>query len=1110
MRAPKAIPVLLASAILAICLAAPQALAAPAPAPAWEIQALASPTNFEPGEESGLDTYEAFITNSGGALTDHSEITITDTLPAGLGVKSIQLLPPRNVSNKLPQSACEPNTVGAITTVTCKVTDALRPAKEPAKLFPGNDLLLAIHVTVPPSAAGTLVNQVEVKGGGAEPASAEIHTQATTEEAQAGFEEFHAALSGPDGKPTSGADSHPYQYTTSFAVNTAKAPPGSSLPLRSAEGDLKEIEVALPPGLIGNPTALPRCSAQQFNTISSSYSPMEEGDASFNQCPDASVVGMLAIEQLEGAGGIFNLAIYNLIPPKGIPAQLGFQYAGLPFYINTKLRSDGDYGIIGYLHNIAQAKRVTAARTTIWGTPADPSHDPLRGRCIQLGGNCPANLPQVKPFLRLPSSCQLSLLFPMRFDIWPRPGAFLEASDTEPPPTACNQPDFSPTIEAKPSTNVADAPSGLHVNLHLPQAANESPEGLGEADLKDATVTLPPGLLVNPASADGLGSCSLAQIGYQGVKEGRHSFSTEPAQCPDAAKIGSVQIDTPLVDHPIPGSIYLAKQSENPFNSLLALYIAVNDPITGVVIKLPGRVDTNPVTGQITNVFEQNPQLPFEDLHVDLFEGARAPLRTPQTCGESAAIPNFTTTTQLVPWTAPEGATATPADSFAIAQAPAGGACAATKAALPNAPSFEAGTASPIAGAYSPFLLRLKREDGSQELKGLNVTLPLGLTAKLAGTAECSEAQIALAQSRNNPGEGAIEKASPSCPAASQLGTVTVGAGSGPSPFYVNGTAYLAGPYKGAPLSMAIITPAVAGPFDLGSVVVRAALQLDPETAKVTVQSDPLPTILEGIPLDVRSIAVKVDRPDFTLNPTSCEVKALTAEAISTENQVANLNNRFQVGGCSNLGFKPKLSLKLGGGTKRGDHPSLTATLTYPKGGAYANIAKAQVALPHSEFLDSTHIKTICTRVQFAASQCPAASVYGFAKATTPLLDKPLEGPVYLRSSSHPLPDLVVDLNGQIHVVLAGRVDSVHGGTRNSFEAVPDAPVTKFTLSLPAGKKSLLQNSTNICQGSHKATAKFTAQNGKTFESRPELEAKCKGKGKKKHKGHKPSSHRRP
>jgi hypothetical protein len=308
---------------------------------------------------------------------------------------------------------------------------------------------------------------------------------------------------------------------------------------------------------------------------------------------------------------------------------------------------------------------------------------------------------------------------------------------------------------------------------------------------------------------------------------------------------------------------------------------------------------------------------------------------------------------------------------------------------------------------------------------------------------------------------------------------------------------------------MEIITPAVAGPFDLGAVAVRAPLYLDPESARVTVKSDPIPTIVQGIPLDVRSIAVKIDKPDFTLNPTSCDAMAISGEAISTQGQVANLNNRFQVGGCSNLGFKPKLALKLKGGTKRGDHPALTATLTYPKAGAYSNVAKAQVALPHSEFLDTTHIKTICTRVQFAANACPKASIYGFARAITPLLDKPLEGPVYLRSSSHPLPDLVADLNGQIHIVLAGRVDSVHGGTRNTFEAVPDAPVTKFTLSLPAGKKGLLQNSTDVCQGTHKATATFTAHNGKVFEARPELKASCKTKAKKKHSGRAPNRRQR-
>jgi hypothetical protein len=1083
----------------------PAALAAP-PAPAWSIQALAGPTNFEPGDESGEARYEIFLTNSGGTASDASPIEIVDTLPAGLGVKSVQMASTRQ-SFGIPSPPCKTEAAGEVTTLTCAIEEGLLDAIEPALVNPSEQLLLAIHVTVPPTVSGPLANQVTVQGGGAEEASATSHNQAAEAEAPVGYQEFHAALTGADGKPATGAASHPYEYTTSFAVNLNPAPPGSSLPFVPAGGDLKDIEVKLPPGLLGNPTAVARCTAQQFNTIHSAL--IGKNSLTINDCPDGSAVGVVMVQQLEGAGGLgTRIPLYNMVPPKGMPAQLGFQIIGLPFYIDTKVRSDGDYGITAHLHNTIEVKRVTAARVTVWGTPGDESHDRLRGHCLQVGGNCPANLIPVRPFMRLPSSCASELPTTMRFDNWLHPGAFLDSTDTEPAPAGCNQPDFSPEIEARPTTNVADSPSGLHVDVHLPQVENEAPEGTSEADLRDAAVTLPPGLTVNPSSADGLAGCSLAEIGYQGIKEGHPSFTAAPANCPDASKIGVVEVDTPLLDHPLPGAVYLAKQGENPFGSLLAIYITLNDPETGVVVKLPGKVETNPVTGQITNVFEQNPQTPFEDFKVDLFQGARAPLRTPQTCGESPTVPRFTTTTSLTPWSAPEGATAHPSDSFQVASSPGGVPCATTKAALPNAPSFEAGTQSPVAGAYSPFLLRLKREDGSQELKGLNLTLPLGLTARLAGTAECSEAAIAAARAREVPGQGATEQASPSCPASSHLGTVTVGAGSGPSPFYAQGNAYLAGPYKGAPLSMVIITPAVAGPFDLGAVVVRAALQVDPESAKVTALSDPLPTILQGIPLDVRSIAVRIDKPDFTLNPTSCEAKALTGEAISTQSLIAPLNNRFQVGGCSNLAFKPKLALKLKGATGRGGHPALSASLTYPQGGGYANIAKAQVALPHSEFLDTTHIKTICTRVQFAAQTCPAGSIYGYAKAVTPLLDKPLEGPVYLRSSSHPLPDLVIDLNGQIHIALVGRVDSVNGGTRNSFEAVPDAPVSSFSLSLQAGKKGLLVNSTDICQGTHRATAIFTAQNGKVLEAKPKLQASCKGK--KHHKGRKPHQRPRP
>ena len=701
-----------------------------------------------------------------------------------------------------------------------------------------------------------------------------------------------------------------------------------------------------------------------------------------------------------------------------------------------------------------------------------------------------AKLPGDRETTALPAAADL-LRCPDEDDDEPRnllpPRAFAQASDSEPAPTGCELPPFDPTIESKATTNVADAPSGLNFDLHLPQKENEDPEGLGEADLRDAKVTLAEGVLANPSAADGLAACSLAEIGYTGEYEGRPSFTAEPANCPEAAKVGSVELDAPAADHTLHGAVYLAAPHENPFDSLLAMYFVVDDPQTGVVIKLAAKMRADPVTGQLSTTVEQNPQVPFEDFKLRLFEGARAPLRTPAVCGV------HTTTSSLTPWTAPaSGPDATPSDSFETTKSPSGGTCPTNAAALPNNPSFEAGSQSPIAGAYTPFTVHLARQDGSQELKGLNLTLPAGMAAKFAGVAECSDAAITSAEGKT----GKQEQASASCPSSSHLGTVTVGAGAGPAPYYVKGGAYLAGPYKGAPLSMAIITPAVAGPFDLGTVVVRAPLYIDPETAQGTVRST-FPTILQGIPLDVRSIAVSIDRQDFTLNPTSCEAKAVTGEAISTQGQSVPLNNRFQVGGCANLGFKPKLSLKLTGGTKRGAHPSLKATLTYPKGGAYSNIAYAQVALPHSEFLDQGHIGTVCTRVQFAAKACPAKSVYGYAKAITPLFDQPLEGPVYLRSSNNQLPDLVADLNGQVNVVLDGKNDSIHGGLRNTFEAVPDAPVSKFTLTLKGAKKGLLQNSTDICQGTHKANARFVAHNGKAVVLRPQLQAQCGGKGKK-------------
>ena len=679
--------------------------------------------------------------------------------------------------------------------------------------------------------------------------------------------------------------------------------------------------------------------------------------------------------------------IYNLIPPKGMPAQLGLEpVLGAPVYINTRVRSEDDYGVTGFLRDVTEAQRISAARIMIWGAPWEESHDPMRGYCGTSWEECPSEGEgAVRAFLRTPSQCANPLATTMSFTTWAQPATGASQSAPEAAPGECAAVPFGPEIQARPSTSVADSPTGFHFGLHLPQGEHEGPEGLGEADLRDTSVTLPAGLVVNPASADGQGVCAPGQVGLA-TPVGQQSpigFNTAPAQCPDAAKVGTVEAVVPALDHPLEGSVYLATQEDNPFNSLIALYIVFEDEQSGVVVKLARKVSPDPQTGQLTTTLTDAPQVPIEDFKFDFFEGARAPLRTPMSCG------THTTTSVMTPWTAPAApSTEPPPSSFPISSGPQGP--------CPTGslePKLSGGLANPSAGTYSPFSLRVTRNDGTGEFAGLTTTPPLGLSARLAGIPYCPQAGIDQAKGREHPGGGAQEIAQASCPAASEVGTITTGAGAGPSPFYVSGKLYLAGPYKGAPLSFVAIIPATAGPFDLGTVTNRVAAYVDPETVQVKAVADPLPRILSGIPVDVRDIRVNLDRPNFTLAPTSCEPKSVGATVTGFNGQSAAASERFQVGGCNALKFKPKVSLQLKGGTKRAAHPGLKAVVTYPQGGAYANTAKASVALPHSEFLEQAHIRTICTRVQFAADTCPKGAIYGKAKAFSPLLDKPAGRP---------------------------------------------------------------------------------------------------------------------
>lgn len=908
---------------------------------------------------------------------------------------------------------------------------------------------------------------------------------------------------GAQAETTAGA--HPFAATSSLSFAQHISPKGTAAVVQS----VRDLFTELPPGFIGNPQAIGGiCTAAD----------VRESTTLANQCSDNAAVGGIGVNL---PGGLTNESspLYRIVPEAGYVAAFAFrpvEQTSVTIAIRVKVRSNGDYGVSAVAPLPPEAPELLGLRfATLCGYGASL----INGEYTRKFAGCryPGTEGANKvPFLTNQTRCSGGEpVTKVTIDSFQSPGAQTDegspvlsdpnwkvAEAKSPEITGCDQLEFEPRFEGRPTTTAADSPSGLDFHLHLPQGGLADREALAEAHLRDSVVTLPVGMAVNPSAASGLGACGSTQVGLTtAVGASPAHFTGKPDSCPAASKLGTVEVITPLLDKPLFGSVYLAKQFDNPFGSLLAIYISVDDAATGIVVKLAGKVAADHATGQLTASFEENPQVPFEDLDLHLFEGPRASLRTPATCGPKATEAIFT------PWSAPEsGPPAVLTDSFETTAEPGGGSCPSSPSGLINSPRLSTGTLSPRAGAYSPFVLNLSREDGSQELKGVNAILPPGLTARLTGTATCSEAQLARAIARSRPGEGTLEQADPSCPPGSEIGTVDIAAGAGPTPFHTIAHAYLTPPYKGAPLSMAVVAPAVAGPFDLGTVVVRSALYIDPVTTRVTVKSDPIPTILEGIPLDVRSISVRIDRPRFTLNPTSCALSSVGATALGLASD-ASLSARFQVGECSALKFKPNLKVKLHGATKRGAYQRLTAMVTYPEGLGYANIARAAVTLPHSEFLAQEHIRTVCTRVQFAAHACPAGSVYGHATATTPLLDEPLSGPVYLRSSNNLLPDLVVVLRGPdsrpIEVELAGRTDSKNGGLRNTFDFVPDAPVSKFTLTLLGGKKSLIVNSRDLCKNKkQRATVRLTAQNGKMRDFRPVVGNDC-GKKHGKHKRHK-------
>ncbi len=1051
-----------------------------APAPAWKLGVTSQPSNFIPGS-SGKAHYILLATNVGAGTaegTGSGEIRIETTLPEGL--------------QPVGWSASATN-FGAAPFSCAPVVERKVQCTGSGPVQAGHSLLVDVVVDVSAPAGSILKNDAVVEGGGALPAKTSTLTTISSAVPPFEFLEGDTGFSAPvieeDGSAATDAATHPYEAIVDLGFPT-EAPGG----LLTSAGHLQEVTIDFPRGMLANPLATPtRCTEAEL---------VSEG---LPGCPDSSQVGVMTILTVVGQGVVSSpTPLYNMVPPPGTPAVFGFDALGVGIFphVIASVRTDGDYGASGTTSDIPARglSPILDVRAELWGNPTDPVHDYVRGLCL-FGKPPPCKTNASKlAFLTLPGNCTDDpLAFKAQARSWEEPSVSKEASYesaglNEGAPTqveGCDQLQFKPKVKAQPTTDLVDSPSGLEFTLNQAQELNLT--GRYTSPVKDTSVTLSEGMSVNASLADGLQACTSSQIGLlTPIGATPIHLSKAPAQCPDAAKIGKVKATSPLLDHPVEGSVYVAKPFDNPFDSLTAIYLVIEDEASGIVVKFPAQVKPDPVTGQLTTSVTEAPQLPIEELKVNLFTGPRAPLQTPPTCT------THTITANLDPWSG--GKAAQLSDAFTPRAAPSGGLCPAQASQAPNTPSFRAGALSATAKAFSRLAMNLSREDGSQRFSSLETVLPKGLLAKLAGVPYCSEAQIAQAQARSNPNQGAIEQASPSCPASSQVGTVTVGAGAGPNPLYVGGRAYLAGPYKGAPLSIAIITPAIAGPFDLGTVTVRAALYVDPATAQGKALSDPLPRILHGIPVDVRSVAVDVSRPNFTLNPTNCNPLAFTGTSTSTLGLIAPLKAHFQVGGCQSLPFKPKLTTRLFGPTRRGANPRFRAILTARAGDA--NIAKTVVALPHSEFLDQAHIRTICTRVQYAADACPKGSVYGHVKAISPLLDYPLEGPVYLRSSSNELPDVVGALKGParqpVHFDLVGRVDSVNGGIRTTFETVPDAPVTKAIVSMQGGKKSLLENSTNICKGTHRVKVKMVGQNGKLFNSKPELKADCpkKGRGK--------------
>jgi hypothetical protein len=1049
--------------------------AAPAPAssssgPSWHLNVETAPTNLPPG---GQGQVIVSASDLGDAPVDGGSepALITVKLPSGLAETTIS------------GPGCTPGTL------TCTFKGVLNPYESLA-------VRIGVKVDASLAPATSLPVQASVEGGGAANSSRAFRVPVNVAPATFGVAGYELSPLGADGTPATEAGGHPFQLTTTLTLNQTPEP---RFPVELP----KDLTFHLPPGLVGNPNAVGQCTMANFFAL------VKET----NLCSPDSAVGVATVtvdEPLFAKVVTKTVPVFNLVPAQGEPARFGFEVIGkVPIVIDTSVRSGQDYGVNVTVKDATQTAGLLSSQVTFWGVPGDPRHDSARGwECVaggafagQVGRPCPSGSGLAEaPFLISPTSCAADpasepVRFPMEADSWAHPGVYLggeyrwmseggELLGFE----GCGGLPFQPELDVMPEQHVASTPTGLDVSVTMPQETTLSPGGPAEADVRDTTVTLPQGVELSPSAANGLEGCSEAQIGFVGFNQATQmdEFNTSAAGCPDGSKVGTVRIKTPLLSHELEGWVYLASPApnaepgQNPFDSLVALYVVAEDPVSGVLVKLAGEGHVDEGTLQISTTFRNTPQVPFEELRMHLFGGERASVTTPPFCG------SYVTEGLFTPWSgAPPVPVQTLPGGFEVVGGVGGSGC--PSGGLGFSPGFVAGTDNGQAGAFTAFSMELSRPDGDQALSSVSMHLPSGIAALLSSVTLCSDAQAAAS----------------ACPASSQVGEAIAIAGLGSEPYVqTGGRVYITERYEDAPFGLEIVTPAKAGPFDLGYVTVRSKLYIDPNNASVTIVSDPLPTQIRGIPLQLKRVLVNVNRPGFQFNPTSCEPMKIEGTITGSQGARASAESPFKTEGCQALPFDPQLTASAVGHGSKTEGTTFAVTVrsggTDSSGVAQAGIAKVQLQLPKQLSSRLPTLQKACTDAVFNTNpaSCDEGSVIGYATIHTPVLNNPLTGPAYLVShGGAAFPDVEFVLQGEgIKLVLDGKTDIKGELTYSRFESTPDAPFTVFETVLPAGPHGVLTPNVaeakrfNLCGETLQMPTTIIAQNGKRIEHETEVQ----------------------